>query len=454
MTRFVAGLTTTNLISLERLITPHRLTEAAHAVARRGGRAGPDGVRLEVFMARLESNVAELYGELCVGSYRPRASLRLSLPAGEGKLRRIGVPCVRDRVVGRALARGLEQCLGARLNSAACAYREGLGALHAVRRTLLETATQPTASSARWLIRGDIADFFDSVPHHKMLGSLEPYLDSAVLELIKRILEGPVREGNLSYIPRQGLPQGSSLSPWLSNFYLIPFDQAVSLPATCLIRYCDDFVLFGPGSRWAGAFLERCEKQLGDLNLRLNPHKTRLASAESGFEFLGFAFSGDTVRVSPARLEAFRSHMLALTRSSLEYPEAHHPLERKETVQEANALIRGWRAYYHLGGCAKDFAELDAWLAEVWPTSLGRLERLSPQHTVIRQAPSLGESGGVRRKSAGRGGKSKPLSRPKPVATHQIGASQIVTHPKAQPPTPPTLQSILERLKRLLAGRL
>jgi hypothetical protein len=146
-------------------------------------------------------------------------------------------------------------------------------------------------------------------------------------------------------------------------------------------------------------------------------------------------------------LEAFRSHMLALTRSSLEYPEAHHPLERKETVQEANALIRGWRAYYHLGGCAKDFAELDAWLTEVWPAHLGRLERLSPQHTVIRQAPSLGESGGVRRRSAGRG-KSKPLSRPQPVATHPM-----VTHPKTQHSSPSTFQSILERLKRLLAGR-
>lgn len=350
------------------------LLESWQSLAKRDTAPGPDGVSIRTFGQSLNCELDLLQQTLARGQYQPRVAKRIWLAKDAGGERGIIILCVRDRVAQGAVRRALGTVFTSHLQACSYAYRHGLGALSAIRKLI-----EYRDSGRTWVVRGDIAKFFDSVPHQPLLQHLGTDLHPAALEQLRTILRLPTSEGDVQSITERGLVQGSPLSPLLSNIYLTPFDQAVTKPGHGPIRFADDFVIACASPTQAGQALEQAERSLAQLQLSLNDEKTRIVSFKQGFSFLGFSFSGHRVRIDKPCLSEFKSHV-------------RHLLNRPGEVnlREVNNLIRGWRAYYQLGDVHEDFRGLEEWLQDSFSAHAKQLDSLIPDATPQRKAPTLG----------------------------------------------------------------
>ncbi len=353
------------------------LLEAWHNTRSKGKARGSDGQSFDDFEADLDANLAKLEQDFRRGTYTPRPAQRVWQVKDSGGERGITVFCVRDRVALNAFRRALSGSLAPLASTASFAYREGYGAVRAAHRLL-----EHRKAGRVWVVRSDIKDFFDTISHSRLLGRLTEYLDADVLKLLEVILQTPIKDGLSLHIPERGLAQGSSISPILSNFYLNPFDQAVNSEGRALVRYADDFVIAAPSVSMAAMGLEVAQQVLTNLELRMNETKTQVVSFEQGFDFLGFHFNADTVRISQKSLVDFKTHLEALLFTRLERFDP-------SGVKRANDLIVGWRNYYSLGDVKKDYADLEQWMRDRFGSKSRLLASLSPERQIPR-APTLG----------------------------------------------------------------
>lgn len=247
--------------------------------------AGADGVTPERFGRRLPYNLSRLGRELREGRYETGPLLRVQLRE-RGKTRDLGIPTVRDRVAQRAFLHVLAKPLHANASEAAFAYRKGRSWLDA-----LKAAEQCRDQGLQCVFRGDILEFFDRVEHDLLLDRLGKVVkDRAAMQVLRGWMTAPVVTDGGLRTRTIGLPQGSSLSPALANFYLLDFDQAVDGLFGRLVRYADDFAVFCLEPEQAERARTAAEQALRRVRLELNPAKSYVSSFERGFSFLGWVF--------------------------------------------------------------------------------------------------------------------------------------------------------------------
>lgn len=299
------------------------------ATRNRGG-AGADGQSVQAFASDGTAALASLRAELLAGDYRPRAPRRLALVRPDGDQRPIDVVAVRDRVLQHTLARALASRVDALLSDAAHAYRPGRSP-----RTALVRVDELLRGKG-WVFRGDIARFFETVPRAKMVARLLTLVDEPeVIALIEAMFEAGVFDGRVITPPGEGLPQGSPLSPVLSNIYLLPFDLALSRAGLAAVRYGDDFCVVA-GSQDEALLAETvATSSLRRLGLALNTDKAAVRSVAEGFDFLGFSFSPAGRAPAPASREK-------LARKVRDLVERRPDDAHEELVQ----LLRGWLLHY------------------------------------------------------------------------------------------------------------
>jgi CRISPR-associated protein Cas1 len=257
-------------------------------VRRNRGGPGGDGQTPWQFAQRLEANVCRLARELAGGCYRP-GPLRVSaITKPDGTTRTLAVPSVRDRVAQSSAALALAPIIDAGMSPASFAYRPGLSIEQAA-----ALVTVYRLRGFRWVVDGDIAEFFASILHAPLLDLLEQIVGCRrTRALVALWLDGFSRTG-------RGLPQGSPLSPLLSNLVLSPVDRLIDGKRVRLVRYADDFLLMTRTREEAEAAAERIAHLIAPLGLALNRDKTRIAHLDEGIRFLGFCFERD--RLARAR---------------------------------------------------------------------------------------------------------------------------------------------------------
>ncbi len=343
------------------------LEAAWKAVARNEGAAGVDGVTIEMIEATpngREELLAALHRELQTKEYKPQAVQRVYIPKPDGRLRPLGIPTIRDRVVQTAVLLILEPIFEADFLDCSHGYRprrSAKGALKQINRNL------------RWgwtaIYDADLQAYFDTIPHDKLMKCVERRIaDRSVLRLIRQWLKVPVveRDGDgrtkISR-PKSGTPQGGVISPLLANLYLHWFDLRFYRDGpgkwahARLVRYADDFVIMmrfvtNRTNRWVEATVENW------LGLKINRKKTRVIQlTEEGNEsldFLGYNFRyewGHTDRkrrfltASPsAKAIAHRKNEL---RKVTDRRRCYIPTS--ELVETINHQLRGWRNYFSFG---------------------------------------------------------------------------------------------------------
>lgn len=269
---------------LDRVLDPANLRLAWNEVAANRGMPGVDDVSIRRWGRTWEERLADLAAAVRANTYRPARLRARWIRKPSGGQRRISVPTVTDRVLQRAVLQVLTPLFERRFLSCSFGYRPRRGLHHAVARIVGYRERGLT-----WVLDADIDGFFDHIDHTLLLEFVRQDVHDARLA---RLIEGWICAG-AGHHPR-GIPLGAVISPWLSNLYLHRMDCALVRGRWPLVRYADDFVVLARSE--AQAIQARCVvcDVLAALHLQLQDKKTRIASFDQGFDFLGVRFKGGT----------------------------------------------------------------------------------------------------------------------------------------------------------------
>jgi len=323
---------------IDKVYRAETLKAAWKKVEANGGAAGVDRQSIERFGARAELYLKELSTALQRGSYRPQPVRRVEIPKGGGKVRPLGIPAVKDRIVQTALKFVLEPIFEREFLKMSYGFRPGLGckdALREVDRLLKEGYT--------FVVDADLKSYFDTIPHEKLLKRVEQRVsDGRVLELIEAFLKQDIVREMERWTPTGGTPQGAVISPLLANIYLHPLDCQMQQKGYRMVRYADDFVVLCHSAEKAQAALEEVRSWVEQNGLSLNVDKTHVGDCRQygqGFEFLGYRFEVGRRWVRQKSRKAFRDRIRMRTKRTRGDSLA-------KIMAELNPTLRGWFNYF------------------------------------------------------------------------------------------------------------
>jgi len=323
---------------VDKVYAPATLSAAWARVRANGGAAGVDGESIERFAARSEEYLAELSAALREGSYRPQPIRRVEIPKGDGRMRPLGIPAVKDRVVQTAMKLVIEPIFEATFLPTSYGFRPGRSCHDALREVdgLIE-------EGYTFVVDADLEGYFDSIPHGRLMERVEERIsDGRVLDLLRGWLRQDILHGVERWTPAAGTPQGAVISPLLANIYLHPLDGLMAAHGHRMVRYADDFVVLCRSREEAEAALAEIRRWVGDNGLRLHPAKTHLGDCRQpgeGFEFLGYRFEAGLRLVRKKSLDRLKDTIRAKTART-----RGDSLPR--IIADLNRTLMGWFNYF------------------------------------------------------------------------------------------------------------
>jgi RNA-directed DNA polymerase len=337
------------------------LHEAYEMAKRNDGAPGIDGVTFEAIEeSGVDGFLERIRDELATRRYRPMRNRRKEIPKEGGKVRVLGIPAIRDRVVQGALRLILEPIFEADFQDGSYGYRPGRSAHEAVERVAKTISRGQTR-----VIDLDLRAYFDNVRHHILLGKVAKRVrDRDVMRLLKLMLEAT---------GKKGVPQGGVISPLLSNIYLSDVDRMLEKAKETTrhgehdnleyARFADDLVVlvnYRPRYDWLlEAVSRRLREEYGKLQVEVNEKKSRTVDLAKGeaFGFLGF----DIRRVRSLRGNwiAYRTPKIkkrtALLKSIKEAFRRHRSQPVRRVIEEINPKLKGWVNYFAHGNSTRCF---------------------------------------------------------------------------------------------------
>jgi RNA-directed DNA polymerase len=338
---------------MEEVCDRENLERAWKRVKRNKGSPGVDGMTIEDAKAFLREHWPNIRSQLLDGNYRPQPVKRVEIPKPDGGVRKLGVPCVVDRLIQQAMLQVLQERWDPTFSEHSFGFRPGRSAHQAVAQ-----AQRYVADGYNVVVDLDLERFFDRVNHDILMSRVAARIpDKRVLKLIRAFLNAGVLEDGLVRPVDEGTPQGGPLSPFLSNIVLDDLDKELARRGHRFCRYADDCNIY-VRSLHAG---ERVRASISrfltnKLRLKVNEAKSAVARPEER-KFLGFSIANDGSerRIAPKALGKFKDRIREITCRT-------RGISLQQLIADLTPYLIGWRGYFGFCQTPRVLTNLEAWI--------------------------------------------------------------------------------------------
>lgn len=337
---------------LEEILDIRNVQKAFKQVTANKGAGGIDGMQTDELRDYLNANWQTLRKDILEGNYRPQAVRKVEIPKPQGGRRMLGIPTVTDRLLQQAIAQWLSPKYEEEFSNYSYGFRERRNAHQAVLQAQINLN-----EDYEWIIELDLEKFFDRVNHDKLMGLLTKKIsDKRILKLIRSYLNSGIMEEGV-IIPRtEGTPQGSPLSPLLSNIVLNELDKELEARGHRYVRYADDCSIYVRSEKSAKRVMGTITAYIENkLKLKVNRTKSKVSRPNES-TLLGFSFykseKGWEIRIAPKSLKRIKEKMKEKTKRN-------DPSNAREKIKKMEAVIRGWVNYFCIAKAKSKMKELD-----------------------------------------------------------------------------------------------
>jgi RNA-directed DNA polymerase len=340
---------------MEDIVERENMISAYKQVLRNKGSAGIDKMSVGQLKPHLAKHWSEIKESLLSGEYKPQAVRVVFIPKPKGGQRQLGIPTVLDRLIQQAFHQVLNPIFDPTFSENSYGFRKGKSAHQALKK-----AQEYQRLGKRWVVDMDLAKFFDEVNHDVLMSKIAKRIkDKRVLRLIRSYLRSGIMIDGMVSQRDKGTPQGSPLSPLLSNIMLDELDKELERRGHCFCRYADDCNIYVSSRRSGERVLESITKFV-EKKLRLKVNKEKSAvDKPSRRTFLGYSFTfhkESGLRVPKESIQRFKMKCKQLFR------QGRGRNVGKFIHEDLNPVIQGWINYFGHAE-VKGFAEdLDGWI--------------------------------------------------------------------------------------------
>jgi Retron-type reverse transcriptase len=341
---------------LEKVLDRENMNNAYFKVKANKGAGGVDKMQVDELLPYLKKNKGELLKQLKEGKYKPNPVRRVEIPKEDkGKMRKLGIPTVVDRLVQQAIAQVLTPIYEMQFSRYSYGFRPGIGAHNALRQ-----CQENVNEGYVYVVDMDLEKFFDTVCQSKLIEILSRTIkDGRVISLIHKYMNAGVIQHGVFSKTVVGVPQGGPLSPLLGNIMLNELDKELTIRGHKFVRYADDCMIFCKSKRSAQRTLENIIPFIENrLFLKVNKEKTQVAHI-SKVKYLGYTFyrySGKCrFRVHPKSIDKMKKRLKEITCRN----DATSNEVRKERLAK---FIKGWLQYFKLADMRSMLTHIDEWL--------------------------------------------------------------------------------------------
>ena len=340
---------------LEQILKTDNLNRAYRQVKRNKGAGGIDGMQVDELLHFLRDHKEELLESLRDKTYRPKPVHRVEIPKENGKIRKLGIPTVADRLIQQAITQVLSPIFEKQFSDNSFGFRPKRSAHDALQR-----CQKHITDGYRYVVDMDLEKYFDTVNQSKLIQILsETIKDGRVISLIHKFLRAGVIVEGLFEESLEGVPQGGPLSPLLGNIMLNECDQELEKREHRFVRYADDMMIFCKSKKAAKRTLDHILPYIeGRLFLKVNREKTKAAHVKN-VKFLGYGFyiyrGEGRLRIHPKSIRKLKDKIREVTGRS-------NGMGIEERRTGINQIVRGWVNYFKLAEAKNLLASLDEWL--------------------------------------------------------------------------------------------
>lgn len=347
------------MVTLESILERGNLNKAWKQVKANKGSPGVDGMPVETLLEHLKTHGSEIVESIKVGKYTPQPVRRVMIPKEEkGKFRPLGIPTAIDRWIQQAIA----QVLSTEYEPVFSNHSHGFRPARSC-QTAREEVLRHANEGRRWVVDLDLAKFFDTVNHSKLLQILSDRIkDGRVISLVHKILRAPIAENGLCTPSEIGTPQGGPVSPILANIILNELDHELEKRGHAFVRYADDMMILCKSRRAAERTLRNLKPFIeGKLFLKLNEEKSKICYiADPRLKFLGFGFW--SARKGEIKARPHQKSKAKCIARLKELTQRNRGQSLDTYRQKLEQFVRGWVNYFKGTALEVFIRETDKWL--------------------------------------------------------------------------------------------